>query len=237
MQMAQLAALLSSGVNLKTALSELKITTLSQQLNQAIQLGAPLIPLLKSLDAQGISQIRAEGELKQALAVPQATRRLLIWLPVLTLLVTLLVGIVSLDALVNPLSLLGLLIGSGLLFAGSRISNRMLRAMSFEFELRALQDFSVAIASGLNLSQIRSKFPELVQDQKVKGLLELSQRTGAKLTQLIESELEIALSEQLAEKISDLRKLSVKLLIPLGLTTLPAFMLFIIPPILVGFTK
>jgi hypothetical protein len=31
--------------------------------------------------------------------------------------------------------------------------------------------------------------------------------------------------------------LSVKLLIPLGLTTLPAFLLFTIPPILIGITN
>jgi tight adherence protein B len=237
MQMGHLAALLSSGVNLKTALAELKISSLSEQLSQAIQLGAPLIPLLKSLEAQELSQIRAEGELEQAMAVPQATRKLLIWLPALTLLVSLAVGIVSLDSLINPLATAGLLAGSALLVVGSRISNRMLETTNFDFKLRPLQDFSIAISSGLNLSQIKNKFPELILDHKVKSLLEISQRTGARLSQLIESELELSLSEQLAQKISNLRKLSVRLLIPLGLTTLPAFMLFIIPPILVGFTK
>lgn len=78
MEMAKLAALLQSGVNLKTSLRELGILTIPEKLKLAISLGSPLIPLLKSMNQLEQNQLRASGELEQALAVPRATRRLLI---------------------------------------------------------------------------------------------------------------------------------------------------------------
>ena len=113
----------------------------------------------------------------------------------------------------------------------------MLREVDFDFSLRDLQDFSIAIASGLSLANVEQLFPHLQSNSTVQRLAKLSQKTGARLSELVASEIEASLSQQLSEKISDLRRLSVRILIPLGLTTLPAFMLFIIPPIVVGITK
>ena len=72
---------------------------------------------------------------------------------------------------------------------------------------------------------------------KVARLVSLTNRTGAALSSLVSSEIENGLQAQLSEKIAAARVLSVRLLIPLGLTTLPAFMLFTIPPTLVGLTN
>jgi len=237
MEMAKLAALLQSGVNLKTSLRELGILTIPEKLKLAISLGSPLIPLLKSMNQLEQNQLRASGELEQALAVPRATRRLLIWLPLITLFLSWAAGLVSLQALLSPISLTCSAFGLVLLLIGSRATKRMLQSVNREFLLQELQDFSIAISSGLSLSAIEKQFPHLLKNSEVNRLKILSQKTGARLTDLVSSEIEISLSAQLSEKISELRRLSVRILIPLGLTTLPAFMLFIIPPIVVGFTK
>lgn len=237
MQMAKLAALLQSGVSLKTSLSEVGLATIPDQLKLAISLGAPLVPLLKSMNQLEQNRLRAEGELEQALAVPKATRRLLIWLPVITLFLSMAAGLVSLAAILSPMSLACILLGLGLLLLGSRITQKMLQGVNQEFSLRDLQDFSIAITSGLSLSRVEKLFPHLVGHPEVNRLKTLSQKTGARLSDLVASEIEASLSRQLFEKVSALRRLSVRILIPLGLTTLPAFMLFIIPPIFVGFTK
>lgn len=237
MQMAKLAALLQSGVSLKTSLSEVGLATIPDQLKLAISLGAPLVPLLKSMNQLEQNRLRAEGELEQALAVPKATRRLLIWLPVITLFLSMAAGLVSLAAILSPMSLACILLGLGLLLLGSRITQKLLQGVNQEFSLRDLQDFSIAIASGLSLSRVEKLFPHLVEHPEVNRLKILSQKTGARLSDLVASEIEASLSRQLFEKVSALRRLSVRILIPLGLTTLPAFMLFIIPPIFVGFTK
>jgi len=237
MQMAQLAALLQSGVNLKTAIKEIGLVDIPPQLRLAISLGSPLIPLLRSMNQQEQNRLRADGELEQALAVPRATRRLLIWLPIITLFLSLAAGLVSIEALFSPISMACIFAGLALLYLGSRISQKMLREVDFDFSLRDLQDFSIAIASGLSLANVEQLLPHLQDNSTVQRLAKLSQKTGARLSELVASEIEASLSQQLSEKISDLRRLSVRILIPLGLTTLPAFMLFIIPPIVVGITK
>lgn len=237
MQFSKLASLLASGVNLKTSLAELGFRSVPHELSQAIALGAPLENLLNSLGRQQENSRLSQAELVQALAVPRATRQLLLWLPVLTLFLTVLVGIISFDALFNPLVLLSLVMGSGVLLMGNRITSGMIASVSREFDVADLQDFAVALAAGLNLAQIERRFPQLKANPKISELTELSKKTGARLLSLVNAEIEISLSTQLSEKISQLRKLSVRLLIPLGLTTLPAFMLFIIPPTLVGLIK
>lgn len=237
MQMTQLAALLQSGVNLKTAIKEIGLVDIPPQLGLAISLGSPLIPLLRSMNQQEQNRLRADGELEQALAVPRATRRLLIWLPIITLFLSLAAGLVSIEALFSPISMACIFAGLALLYLGSRISQKMLREVDFDFSLRDLQDFSIAIASGLSLANVEQLLPHLQNNSTVQRLAKLSQKTGARLSELVASEIEASLSQQLSEKISDLRRLSVRILIPLGLTTLPAFMLFIIPPIVVGITK
>jgi len=236
-QMAKLAAMLSSGVSLKHALEEVNFSEIPKPLRLGMDLGAPLVPLLRSLDSQSQNQVKARGELGQALAVPNSTRRLLLWLPFFTLALTFATGIIQVEALINPLVLAGFLLGTVMLVIGSRISKRMLGGFRNEFDVSALQDFQLALSAGLNASEISSLFPNLLEDPNVAALIHLSRRTGARLIGLTESQIELELSTQLAGKVTELRELSVKLLIPLGLTTLPAFMLFIIPPVLVGLSK
>lgn len=232
-----LTSLLDAGVDLKSALGELDVQELPSEIELAIELGAPLKTLLISLATQQESSSKAQAELAQAMAVPRATKRLLLWLPVLTLALTLLTGISSLDSLMNPLVIVGILLGSALLYLGHRISRRLLLTLDESFDVANLQKFSIAIACGLTTGQIANRFPDLLSSPKVARLVSLTNRTGAALSKLVRSEIENGLQAQLSEKIAAARVLSVRLLIPLGLTTLPAFMLFTIPPTMVGLTN
>jgi tight adherence protein B len=171
------------------------------------------------------------------MAMPKATKRLLLWLPVLTLALTFLTGISSLDSLTNPVVIVAILLGSALLYLGHRISRRLLLTLNENFDVADLQKFAIAIACGLTTGQIANRFPDLLTSPKVARLVSLTNRTGAALSKLVSSEIENGLQAQLSEKIAAARVLSVRLLIPLGLTTLPAFMLFTIPPTLVGLTN
>jgi tight adherence protein B len=232
-----LSSLLDAGVDLKTSLSELNARELPADVELAIELGAPLKTLLISLAIQQESGSKAKAELAQAMAMPKATKRLLLWLPVLTLALTFLTGISSLDSLTNPLVIVAILLGSALLYVGHRISRRMLLTLDENFDIADLQKFAIAIACGLTTGQIANRFPDLLTSPKVARLVSLTNRTGAALSKLVSSEIENGLQAQLSEKIAAARVLSVRLLIPLGLTTLPAFMLFTIPPTLVGLTN
>ena len=237
MEFRKLASLLQAGIDLKTALAELGYKSVPAELRLATELGAPLKTLLISLADQHESSQRAKAELAQALAMPRMTRRLLLWLPGLTLALTLLTGITTLQSLTNPLVLLSLLLGTVLLLIGNRISRKMLSEVDDTFSISQLQHFSIAISAGLTTGQISKLFPNLLKNSAVESLVNLTGRTGAGLQQLVNSEIENTLRLQLSEKITLLRELSVRLLIPLGLTTLPAFMLFTIPPTMVGLAK
>lgn len=232
-----LSSLLDAGVDLKTSLSELNVRELPDDVELAIELGAPLKTLLISLATQQESASKAKAELAQAMAMPKATKRLLLWLPVVTLALTFLTGISSLDSLTNPLVIVAILLGSALLYLGHRISRRLLLTLNENFDVADLQRFAIAIACGLTTGQIANRFPDLLTSPKVARLVSLTNRTGAALSNLVISEIENGLQAQLSEKIAAARVLSVRLLIPLGLTTLPAFMLFTIPPTLVGLTN
>ncbi|MEY3972183.1 MAG: hypothetical protein RLY84_576 [Actinomycetota bacterium] len=237
MEYRKLASLLQAGIDFKTALAELGYKTVPAELRLATELGAPLKTLLISLADQHESSQRAKAELAQALAMPRMTRRLLLWLPGLTLALTLVTGITTIHNLANPLVLLSLLLGTVLLLIGNRISRKMLSEVDDSFSISQLQHFSIAISAGLTTGQISKLFPNLLKNSAVESLVKLTRRTGAGLQQLVSSEIENTLRLQLSEKITLLRELSVRLLIPLGLTTLPAFMLFTIPPTMVGLAK
>lgn len=232
-----LSSLLDAGVDLKTSLNELNVRELPADVELVIELGAPLKTLLISLATQQESASKAKAELAQAMAMPKATKRLLLWLPVLTLALTFLTGISSLDSLTNHLVIVAILLGSALLYLGHRISRRLLLTLNENFDVADLQKFAIAIACGLTTGQIANRFPDLLTSPKVARLVSLTNRTGAALSKLVSSEIQNGLQAQLSEKIAAARVLSVRLLIPLGLTTLPAFMLFTIPPTLVGLTN
>ncbi|MFM2023640.1 MAG: hypothetical protein RIR89_1032, partial [Actinomycetota bacterium] len=139
-----LSSLLDAGVDLKTSLSELNVRELPGDVELAIELGAPLKTLLISLATQQESGSKARAELAQAIAMPKATKRLLLWLPVLTLALTFLTGISCLDSLTNPLVIVAILLGSALLYLGHRISRRMLLTLDENFDIADLQKFAIA---------------------------------------------------------------------------------------------
>jgi hypothetical protein len=94
----------------------------------------------------------------------------------------------------------------------------------------------ICLSAGEPLEKIRIRL-ESYPDGGASQLVEISKRTGARLSFLIDSELEQLNQKLLSTRIEEARKLSVRLLIPLSLTTLPAFLLLTLPPIIIGFTQ
>jgi tight adherence protein B len=236
---AALATLVGSGLSVRAALEELAPTEpLDELVELAIRIGAPLVPALQVLEQQQRHLDRTRSELLQAQAIPRATRKLLLWLPVLTVGLSELMGLGTLNGLFKPLGLVCLVLALGLLWIGSKISGRMLARADFTeaHPARELIALQVCISAGLGLSQIRAIMPKLYSARS-ENLVALSQRTGAALGSLIESEIELLNQHSLTEQLTKAKKLAVALLIPLSLTTLPAFLLLTIPPMLIGITQ
>jgi tight adherence protein B len=234
----RLQSLLSSGLPLRSALEHSGYATLSPLALEAIKLGSPLKRILGQLDEIELQQQQAVAELNQALAVPKATRALLSWLPAFALVASQLMGLSSLSALVHPVSLIAIALGFALILLGRRLTGSMLIEPQLDqTAIYSLQLFGVAIASGLGLSQTLRRYPELSSSPPVMELVAVSKTTGCSLSSLVQSTIRSEISNASAALMTELRELSVKLLIPLGLTTLPAFLLFTIPPIFIGITN
>lgn len=234
----RLQSLLSSGLPLRSALEHSGTATLSPLAIEAIKLGSPLRRVLSQLDEIELQQQRALAELSQALAVPKATRALLSWLPAFALVASQLMGLSSLSALIHPVSLIAIALGFGLILLGRKLTGSMLIEPRLDQSaIYSLQLFGVAIASGLGLSQTLRRYPELGSSAAVMELVNVSKTTGCSLSSLVQSTIQSEITNSSAALMTELRELSVKLLIPLGLTTLPAFLLFTIPPIVIGITN
>ena len=234
----RLQSLLSSGLPLRSALEHSGYASLSPLALEAIKLGSPLKRILGQLDEIELQQQQAVAELNQALAVPKATRALLSWLPAFALVASQLMGLSSLSALVHPVSLIAIALGFALILLGRRLTGSMLIEPKLDqTAIYSLQLFGVAIASGLGLSQTLRRYPQLSSSPPVMELVAVSKTTGCSLSSLVQSTIRSEISNASAALMTELRELSVKLLIPLGLTTLPAFLLFTIPPIFIGITN
>jgi tight adherence protein B len=238
MRPSALAALVSSGVPYPLALEELGANDFSDQLIElAISVGAPLVPTLKTLEQQLIHKERSESELQQAQAVPKATRKLLLWLPVLTLLISQLAGLQTLQGLLQPLGIVAAAFAAGLIYLGARVSAKMLRRLAkpTESEARELIALKICLSAGMGLHQIQGELPQL--SAETLALIQLSQRTGASLTGLLESEIAASNERVISNQLTQAKNLSVALLIPLSATALPAFLLLTIVPMIIGITK
>ena len=242
MRPAVLSGLISAGVPLATAVDLADPRQLPEKFRQfialAFELGAPLVPTLSQLEVQLRHEERSAQEVSQAQAVPQATRTLLLWLPPVAFLMSQIMGLASLKGLLHPVGMVAALLAAALLGLGHKISGKMLATFD---EMRpdpthSLMVLRICLAAGEPLSKIEARLAKLDPGVATE-LIELSKQTGAKLVALIDSELEQLNQKLLSERIEAARRLSVKLLIPLSLTTLPAFLLLTLPPIIIGFTQ
>ena len=229
------AALVSSGVPVTQAveLSDVESEAEFALLKLAIQTGAPVVPTALSL-ARHQENLRAfQREVEQAQAMPRATRKLMLWLPLFGLALGELMGFGPFGALGTTPGLLSFLGAIGLTYVGGSITQRMLERSRDHQVIPGEHWFRLGIllSSGLALSQAleQSKF-----DQRGSELIELALSTGASLSTLISAQQQIELADYAASQIASAKELAVKLLIPLGLTTLPAFLILTVFPMLIG---
>lgn len=233
-QVAKFGALLSAGVNLHTALeiTQLRLggnSPVERMLNVAIQSGAPLRVVTKRLAAFEFDLERFKLELDTANAVPIATRKLLLWLPALSIAVGQLAGFGSLAAIFHPLGLVAALFALGLIGLGVRWSGRMLADLLLEppHPAQELMTFSLMLSSGGPL--IESSNPSL------KNLISLSRQTGAPLSELVDNEIDLVTQRAIQQRLARAKRMSIELLVPMSLTVLPAFLILTIVPMLIGF--
>lgn len=214
----------------------------------AFQIGGPITLTLERLAEVFDRQQKNLSEIQLAFAGPQATARLVSWLPLAALALAQLVGMNPLGAITGSIAgLVSVLLGAGLLAVGQRWSKRLLeKADSKTLDPGAFIDaVLIGLQAGLPLRKSEAAAKEhfkVVFQQEVtekdiaviKSVAELARDSGAALTRILAAEAD-QLREQERYEISEkIARLGIRLMIPLGVAVLPAFILIAIVPIAIS---
>jgi tight adherence protein B len=205
----------------------------------ASTVGAPLAPSLRGIaealrDAEG-----ARDDVAIALAEPASTARLIAWLPLLALALVAAFGFDVVATLASPFGLVCLLAGAGLIFAAHRWTAALVRRAQPPSRIAGWECDLVAVAltGGVSIDRALAVVTEAGCPTAVDAtsdVLALSRSCGAPAVELLRAE--AADRRRTARTEGRLRaaRLASRLLVPLGVCTLPAFLLLGVAPMLLA---
>jgi tight adherence protein B len=193
-------------------------------------------------------QQRNLNEVQLAFAGPQSTSRLVTGLPLVALALAQLVGMNPAAAITgSALGLVSVALGVGLLALGQQWSKRLLsKAVPQTIDPGAFIDcVLIGLQAGLPLQVAREKaqvryqetFLEASSQQDELALdeaAELSRKSGAALSEILLANADRFRDELRYEISGRIARLGIKLMIPLGVAVLPAFILISIVPIAIS---
>jgi tight adherence protein B len=252
----EVTALLRSGTGQSVARNHLQTHDLTEyQVKQfefiwevATESGGHLALALDRLAEVFRAQQRQFSELRIAFASPKATANLILLLPLFAVLFSELLGLSALGASFGT-ALGAVSVGLGLLLLiVARISSlRMLeRAKPREADPGAFLDaVGIGLSAGLNpkaaaaMARTKSKvlFGEEVSADQLNIFWEavkVSEQSGIALNGLLSARADALRHRLWSNHRSQLAKLSISLLIPLGLAALPAFVFLAVVPVGIG---
>ena len=210
----------------------------------ATDVGSPLAPTLRDFAGSLRDLAQAQREITVALAAPTATARLVLALPLVGVLFGLLLGFDTLGTLfTTPIGWVCLGVGGGLMLGAARWNRRLVRLAQprdltpgLPFDLLA-----IAVGGGGSLDRARSAVAAAIERFSLDGtlategteeVLDLSRRAGIPAAELLRSEATERRRQARADVSARAQALSVRLMIPLGVCVLPAFMVLSVVPLL-----
>lgn len=253
---AKFTSLLSAGLSLEQATRIAEPAKLSEQFHEQYryllcickEAGGP--PILALTNLEKIAQQRQEnvGRLAISSAVPKATARLVLWLPVGAAVLGQLLGLGSIAVLFqSSLALVAVLLGLLLLVCAQAWSNRiLLNATKPQLdELIVLDAMALSLDAGLTAIQARQvsnakheevfsrPISESVRSQ-VEELQTFSESTGAPIAKLFRNRAETERRQSAIQQLQEIENVSIRLLAPLAILVLPAFVLIAVLPIAIA---
>jgi tight adherence protein B len=206
----------------------------------ATESGSPLAPALRDYALSLRELGEAERDARVALAGPVATARMVMALPAVGVLFGLALGFDTVATLVGtPVGWACLVVGGGLLLLAARWNARLVRSARPASATPGLacELMAIAVAGGASLDRARALVDRAlgrfgVAGEEVEAVLELSRSAGVPAGELLRSEareLRAAARSSAQERAA---ALSVRLMLPLGLCVLPAFLALGVVPLL-----
>jgi tight adherence protein B len=252
----ELSALLRSGATNQVAIKAFQVQSLSEFQKKQFQFiwdmakdsGGNLALALDRLAEVFEAQHKQSSELKVAFASPRASANLILLLPLLAVIFAELLGLPTISsALETSLGAVAIGVGLVLLIVARVISLRMLeKARPRETDPGAFLDAVViGLSAGLSprasssLAQTKAvlNFGEEVSKEQLAGLMDavsVSEQSGIALSGILSARADALRHRLLNRRRQDLAKLSISLLLPLGLAALPAFVFLAVVPLGIG---
>jgi tight adherence protein B len=210
----------------------------------AVESGAPLAQCLRDL-AEGFRSLgEARRELTVSLAGPRATARMVMALPLVGVLFGAALGFNTLETLFATGPGLGCLFAGGALLCFGALWNRALLRRAAPTELApglTIDLMAVAMSGGASadrawalVERARERYGLTDDAAAVAPVIGLSVRAGVPAAELLRGEAEEARRGARAAARVAASRLAVRLMLPLGVCVLPAFMLLGVAPLLVA---
>ena len=210
----------------------------------ATEAGAPLAPALRRFAASLRSLAQAQREVSTALAGPVATARMVMALPAVGVLFGMVLGFNTLATLFTTVpGVVCLAAGVTLILIARRWNRRLVdraRPRDLAPGLR-LELLAIALSGGASIDRATTSVETALElagldadDAGVRAALDLSRQAGVPAVELLRAEAEEARREAAAHALDAAAVLAVRLMLPLGLCILPAFMLIGVAPLLLA---
>lgn len=249
---AKFNSLMAGGLSLEQATRIAEPTKLSDQFAQQYRLlmtvcqeagGSPVLAL-RSLEKIAEQQQENEARLRVAGTVPKATARLVLWLPLGSSLLGQLLGLGSIAVFFESMpALVSLLIGLLLLIAAQIWSQKILWSANRlqRGDQIVLDAVALCLDAGLPLRQAQDialsryvEFFEIETSQHTRSeiaeLVHFSDLSGAPISKLLRNRAEESRREVTNRQNENLERVSIRLLAPLAVFVLPAFVLITVLP-------
>lgn len=224
--------------------------------------GAPLADSLRNLAVTLRDTQSAGDDVRVALAEPAATARLMGWLPLVAVLLGLALGFDTLGTLIgNPLGVGCLAAGALLIAVGHRWNAALVRRARGAARIPGLDAelLAIALSGGVSIDRARglvetatasiarqaasptasptaspAEGTSPTEHSETEAVLALSRRAGVPAVELLRASAAMARHRARIDGRLRAARLSSRLLLPLGVCTLPAFLLLGVAPMLLS---
>ncbi len=215
--------------------------------NVAEHAGAALSPALRGAATALRDRAETARDVRTSLAGPRATARLMAWLPLVGVAMAYLIGVDVVGALAGgPLGWGVAVAGASLVVTGRAWTARLVHEASRAGPVAGAghELMAIALAGGMSPAQARQLVEE-VRDRiglrgrehdgrSVERILRIAERAGAPAIELLSAEARQERRIARAEGRTRAELLAVRLLLPLGLCVLPAFVLLGVVPVILA---
>jgi tight adherence protein B len=233
---------LDRGADLGTAIAAVGIAWLdvAAAWRVAGTVGAPLADSLRGMASALRDASEARDEVRIALAEPAGTARLMGWLPFVAVAMGMALGFDTLRVLFTQPAGIGCLVGGvGLIVLARRWSAALVRRAQPDPGIPGMtaELTAIALTGGVSIDRAVTLVAEAGSaepDAETRGILALSTTAGVPAAELLRAAASLARHRERTAGRMRAAALSSRLLLPLGVCTLPAFLLLGVAPMLLS---